>query len=193
LDTDESIAKALFDLHIWAVINLTKAFIPLLKTAHGTVINISSVVTKVNIPFMGIYSASKAALDSISDAMRLELGALDISTIIVTAGGVQTKIFDNTERFKIPEGSYYFNHKEEIEALKNKTPPESMNATVFAKDVANKVMKRKKPARIWAGEKAGLVWFLTAFFPVSITDWISLKATGLAPYLSYPGNQKKGD
>jgi len=172
------------------VINLTKAFTPLLKTVHGTVVNISSVASKVNMPFMGIYNASKAALDSISDTMRLELGALGISTVIVTAGGVQTKIYDNTERFNIPEGSQYFSNKKEIEAIRSKPPPTSMKASVFAKDVANKVMSKNKPARIWAGDQAGFAWFVITFFPVSFSDWMVLRVTGLAPYLSYQGNQK---
>lgn len=52
---DDSIeeAKTLFDVNVWAPLKLSKAFSPMLITAKGTIVNISSVSGYINIPWMG--------------------------------------------------------------------------------------------------------------------------------------------
>jgi NAD(P)-dependent dehydrogenase (short-subunit alcohol dehydrogenase family) len=185
LDAKLATAKRLFDVNFWAVIAVTQAFAPLLKVAQGTVLNISSAATKINIPFMGIYAASKAALESVSDAMRLELRVAGISTVIVETASVKTRIFENTDALDIPPTSYHAPHKAEIEKLRGSPPPDSIDADVFAKIVASKALKSNKPIRIWAGGSAGMGWFVSTFLPTSSGDWLAVKILGFGPYLKY--------
>jgi short-subunit dehydrogenase len=63
---------------------------------HGTIINISSVVGHLPVPYMGAYSATKHALNSISEAARLELDSSAIRVISVCPGYVQTNFGANT-------------------------------------------------------------------------------------------------
>lgn len=53
LDTDMDYAKQCFDTNFWSVIKLSQAFVPMLKEARGTIVNISSVAAVLNTPWLG--------------------------------------------------------------------------------------------------------------------------------------------
>jgi NAD(P)-dependent dehydrogenase (short-subunit alcohol dehydrogenase family) len=72
---------------------VVQAFLPLLRAGHGRVINISAPTARLPVPFMAPISASKAALASLSDALRLELAAWGIPVCVVVPGGTDTQIF----------------------------------------------------------------------------------------------------
>jgi len=83
------------------VISVTRAFAELLGATkdsknHGKVINISSVSGKIALPFVAPYSASKHALEAISDSLRKELMLYGIDVVIVEPGPVKTPIWDKT-------------------------------------------------------------------------------------------------
>jgi NAD(P)-dependent dehydrogenase (short-subunit alcohol dehydrogenase family) len=72
---------------------VVQAFLPLLRAGHGRVINISAPTARLPVPFMAPISASKAALASLSDALRLELAAWGIPVCVVEPGATDTQIF----------------------------------------------------------------------------------------------------
>jgi len=72
---------------------VVQAFLPLLRAGHGRVINISAPTARLPMPFMAPISASKAALASLSDALRLELAAWGIPVCVVEPGATDTQIF----------------------------------------------------------------------------------------------------
>ena len=82
---------------------VTQAFAPLLgvdrsrKGASGRIVMISSVGGKNAMPFLGAYSASKFALEGMSELLRRELMPFGIDVIIVAPGTVQTPIWDKAD------------------------------------------------------------------------------------------------
>lgn len=70
-----------------------QAFAPLLRTGHGRVINVSAPTARVHMPFLGALVGSKAALNAMSDAVRLELDAWDIPVVVIEPGSTDTQIF----------------------------------------------------------------------------------------------------
>ena len=82
---------------------VTQAFAPLLgvdrsrKGASGRIVMISSVGGKNAMPFLGAYSASKFALEGMSESLRRELMPFGIDVIIVAPGTVQTPIWDKAD------------------------------------------------------------------------------------------------
>jgi len=62
---------------------------------HGRIVNISSVVGRMSLPFMGIYSASKFALEAVSDALRVELSQDRIAVCLVEPGPIRTSFSTN--------------------------------------------------------------------------------------------------
>jgi short-subunit dehydrogenase len=81
-----------FEVNLFGLQELTNLFIPVFrKQGHGRIVNVSSVVGRLSLPFMGIYSASKFALEAISDAMRVELSGNQITVSLIEPGPIQTR------------------------------------------------------------------------------------------------------
>jgi len=71
---------------------LTQACMPLLRHGKGRIIFVSSVNGRLAVPFLGPYAASKAALISISDTLRLELAPWGMPVSVLIVGSVRTPI-----------------------------------------------------------------------------------------------------
>lgn len=85
LDTDMAMAREVFDVNVFGLLEVTRTFTPLLMEAKGTIVNIGSVVGRMPIPFQGIYNASKAAVEHLSRQLRVELAPFDIKVVHVRA------------------------------------------------------------------------------------------------------------
>ncbi|KAE8326091.1 short chain dehydrogenase/reductase [Aspergillus sergii] len=93
MEVDLAEARATFETNLFAVINMCQTFLPLLKKAQGTIIQIGSVAGVIPYVFGSVYNASKVALHSFSDTLRVELvpsGSVNVTTIVT--GGVQSRI-----------------------------------------------------------------------------------------------------
>lgn len=84
--------EALFRVNVMGVIDLTQRFLPLLRQARGRIVNISSANGKLSFPFCSFYSASKFALEALSDALRVELQPWAIEVSVVEPGVMRTDI-----------------------------------------------------------------------------------------------------
>ncbi|MDH3981348.1 MAG: SDR family NAD(P)-dependent oxidoreductase [Kiritimatiellaceae bacterium] len=85
-----------FEVNLFGLQELTNRCIPVFQAqGYGRIVNISSVVGRLALPFMGIYSASKFALEAISDAQRVELSPDSISVSLVEPGPIRTKFSTN--------------------------------------------------------------------------------------------------
>lgn len=62
---------------------LTQAALPMLKQARGSVVNIGAISAHLTVPFYGPIAASKSALASLNDAMRLEFAQYGIEVILI--------------------------------------------------------------------------------------------------------------
>jgi NAD(P)-dependent dehydrogenase (short-subunit alcohol dehydrogenase family) len=70
----------------------TRWFLPLLRRGRGRIVNMGSINGQLPLPYWAAYSASKAALASLSDALRLELAPWDIGVTVLTLGAFATDI-----------------------------------------------------------------------------------------------------
>src|SRR5688572_3013149 len=77
---------------------VTQAFLPLIRQAHGRIINISSVGGQLATPFNGAYSATKFALEALSDALRLELASWGIHVAVIEPSVIATATSDKLVR-----------------------------------------------------------------------------------------------
>ena len=88
------------EVNLVAQLAVTQAFAPLLgadrtrRGRPGRIINISSVSGKIGAPFVGAYTASKHALEGMSDSLRRELMLYGIDVIVVAPGAIATPIWD---------------------------------------------------------------------------------------------------
>jgi len=80
-----------FNINVLGLLLVTQAAVPLFPATGGSVINISSIVAKNAIPGSSVYSATKAAVDSITRVLSAELGAKQIRVNSINPGMVETE------------------------------------------------------------------------------------------------------
>lgn len=96
--------EAHFEVNVFGLLRATQAFVPLLGMDEsltgpsGRIVNITSVGGRLASPFLGAYTATKHAVESMTDSLRRELVLFGIDAIAVGPGAVKTPIWDKAER-----------------------------------------------------------------------------------------------
>ncbi len=89
-------ARAQFETNFFGVVRMVKEVLPIMRGQRsGRIINVSSLASLAPIPFMGIYSASKFAVDGYTEALRLEVSPLGILVSQVEPGFLHTPMMAN--------------------------------------------------------------------------------------------------
>jgi len=92
--TDIDELRRILEVNTLAPLRMIQGCLPLLREGRGRVVNISSMNGYISLPMVGAYSASKFALEALSDALRIELRPWNIPISLVRPGQVGTAIFD---------------------------------------------------------------------------------------------------
>ncbi|MEM9428312.1 MAG: SDR family oxidoreductase [Pseudomonadota bacterium] len=88
--------RRLFDINVFGVQRMIRAVLPEMRArGNGLILNISSLLGRVALPFYGPYNASKWALEAMSENYRAELSAFGVDIAIVEPGGFPTRFIDN--------------------------------------------------------------------------------------------------
>ncbi|HEY8278427.1 MAG TPA: SDR family oxidoreductase [Bdellovibrionota bacterium] len=88
-----------FEVNVFGLVRITQALLPFIRATRGRIVNVSSVSGLATSPYMGPYSASKFAVEAISDALRRELRQFGCKVIVVEPGPIATPIWEkNLER-----------------------------------------------------------------------------------------------
>lgn len=89
--------RAIFEANLFGWHELTRAVLPhMLARGEGRIINNSSVLGFVALPFRGAYNATKFALEGLTDTLRLELGKTPIKLVLIQPGPIRTHIRQNS-------------------------------------------------------------------------------------------------
>lgn len=82
-----------FETNFFGLLEFTKKVLPfMLENNQGRIVNISSVSGLISLPLIGAYSATKYAVEAITDALRMELWNTNIKVVTVNPGLVETNI-----------------------------------------------------------------------------------------------------
>src|SRR5678809_1638486 len=84
------------EVNVIGQIAVTQAFLPLLRRGHGRIVNMGSIAGRGTIPLLGPYSASKYALEALTDALRMELQPWGIQVSIIEPGAIATPIWEKS-------------------------------------------------------------------------------------------------
>lgn len=82
-----------FEINVFGQVAVTQVVLPLLRAAHGRVVNVGAPTGDISLPLLGPLAASKAALHSLNDTLRMELGPQGISVSLIVPGALETEIF----------------------------------------------------------------------------------------------------
>lgn len=175
-----------FSTNVFAPVALTKACLPLLRKAASEqqpaqVVNIGSVSGILTTPFSGAYCATKAALHSLTDALRMELAPFNIDVITVQPGAIQSSFGKNSLASLdglLEEGSLYSPVRSFIEARANASQDNPTPAADFANTLIAQLMSKPAPV-IRIGNGSTALPFLKRWVPLSLLDRILKKKFGL--------------
>jgi len=87
-------AKVVFDTNVIGLLRVTRAVLPSMRQKRdGLIINIGSILGRVTFPFLGIYGASKFAVEALTDSVRYEVSQLGVEVVEVQPSGYPTNFF----------------------------------------------------------------------------------------------------
>ena len=180
--TSDSDAKKQFNTNFFGTMNMNRAVLPIMRAQEidpklkrrGLILITSSVMGIYPIPYQGMYTASKFALEGMAGSLKLELKSFDIAVTVIEPGDVKTG-FTNQRVFTEPKDSPYYSICEKsVEKMahdeQNGLPPESV-AKLYL-DAANR--KRNKHAVV-SGFSYKFLVFLKRLFPTRFMYWVLSK------------------
>jgi NAD(P)-dependent dehydrogenase (short-subunit alcohol dehydrogenase family) len=95
-DVSREALRRQFEVNLFGMQELTNAFIPLFRRqGYGRIVNVSSMVGRTSLPFFGAYSATKFAMEAVSDALRIELRGSGIAVSLIEPGPIATAFGNN--------------------------------------------------------------------------------------------------
>lgn len=101
--TKEDITK-LFNLNLIGTVQMITAVMPTMRMHRkGQIINISSIGSEMGLPFRGFYSASKSALDKVTEAMRYEIHTFGVKICSLHLGDIKTNIANHRVKSKVSQ------------------------------------------------------------------------------------------
>ncbi len=100
-DTSTEMVKALFDTNFFGVYRVLQEVLPVMRQqSEGLIINMSSIGGIIGLPFQGIYSASKFAVEGLSEALYKELSMSAIKVVLIEPGDFKTEFGANRQNIK---------------------------------------------------------------------------------------------
>ena len=192
LDIDFAEVQSVFESNVFAVMRLCQAFAPLLIQSKGTIINIGSVAARIPYVFGSVYNASKGALHTYSDTLRVELAPFEVKVIVVvTTGGVRSNIC-RTHR-ELSESSMYLPLDAEYKRRQLHPQEVVMDTAVYAAKVVKAVLKPYPANSVWKGSQASKVWLLLTVFPRIFWDYYFAMLFNMGKLAKFVKAQRKSD
>lgn len=175
------------EVNVIGQVAVIQAVLPLVRTARGRIVNMSSVSGIVAAPFLGPYCASKHALEAISDSLRVELRRWGIRVSLVEPGSVNTPIWEKSRAsaeellHKMPPTAESL-YGEDFDAARKATEEmarQAMPVDRVVRAVVHALTARRPKTRYPVGTDTRLVAAVWHLFSDRLHDWFMRRALGL--------------
>ncbi|MEQ9298337.1 MAG: SDR family oxidoreductase [Cyclobacteriaceae bacterium] len=177
---DTKVIQGVFNVNVVGLLAVTKAFLPLLRSSKGRIINIGSSAGYLAFPGACAYCGSKFAVRAITDALRLEFKHFGIKVILVSPGAVESAIWDKGKAYKedlrdkadMEIGQRYDTLRRFGDSLY--TDLKKIPAIEAAKVVAE-ALTSAHPKRYYVVGKDAKGARKVSYLPAALLDWIILR------------------
>jgi len=162
--------KKQFDVNFFGVVNVIQRILPIFReNKSGHIINIGSVAGYIPIPFQSMYSASKFALESLSETLCMELKKFNIKVSLVEPGDTKTNFTSSRELAGDKNIEVYYN-PECDNAIKQmeKDEQNGYSPKRVAKAALKVAKKSNPPVRVTVGFSYKLFYLLTKILPTKL-------------------------
>jgi NAD(P)-dependent dehydrogenase (short-subunit alcohol dehydrogenase family) len=174
-----------YETNVIAPMAVTAQAMPLLRAAvtrngGAVVANVGSIVGLFTTPFAAAYCSSKAAVHSLTDALRMELKPFGIHVVSIQPGGVRSSFGHHAEAaIRLPENSIYRSAEAGIRARAQAGQQDATPAESFVVPVVEALLRNSPPRVIRGGVNSVRVPLLKRLLPASMFDAQLSKLFGL--------------
>ncbi|UCB56217.1 MAG: SDR family oxidoreductase [Thiotrichales bacterium] len=184
-DLSREAIRAQFETNLFGWLELTNLLLPVMRTqGYGRIIQNSSVLGFVAMPFRGAYNASKYAIEGLSDTLRLELKDTDIHVSLVEPGPILSRFRANAlqalqQHIDIENSVHSERYQRVLERLTKEGPaaPFTLPPEAVLKAVIRALESRKPRARYYVTFPTYLFGYLKRVLPVRTLDTILRQAS----------------
>jgi NAD(P)-dependent dehydrogenase (short-subunit alcohol dehydrogenase family) len=179
------------EVNLFGHVAVTQGFLPLIRRGGGRIVNVGSIGGRMALPLHGAYSASKFAIEGLTDALRLELRQWGIYVCLVDPGATASAIFAKTLDAiddltgTIDEDAYAL-YREQVAAVRAfvvKTATDTAPPAEVARAIAHALTSRKPKTRYLAGKGATEAALLAHTLSDRLKDKAIAKEVGIPdPY-----------
>ena len=163
-------AQTIFDTNFFGVVRMTRAVLPVMREQKsGLILNISSVLGLLPMPFGALYSASKHALEGYSESLDHELRTQGIRVSLIEPAYTKTSLGINLLEADA-KISAYDHIREKLHQHMIKAINKSDDPSVVAKTILKVINNPQKLARYTSGKTAKRLKNIRRFAPVKIFD-----------------------
>jgi NAD(P)-dependent dehydrogenase (short-subunit alcohol dehydrogenase family) len=115
-DTPVAVAQAQFNTNVFGVMRVCQRVLPLMRRQRsGLILNVTSIAGELSLPFQGLYSATKFAVEGLSEALRAEVRPFGIHVVLVQPGDFRTGFTDARRTVETPDSAYAARSRHAIE------------------------------------------------------------------------------
>lgn len=180
--TDADLRKQ-YETNVFGLMSMTRAFVPQMRErGDGRVINVGSIGGRITFPLMGAYNSTKYAVESLSDALRVELAPFGIAVSIVEPGPIKTEFNDvamETINRESVDGSVYAPVLATAAAFKRKFEANSAGPEVTTNAIAHAALARRPRVRYVVPFSASIMLAILGWMPTRLVDALFRAVSGL--------------
>ena len=178
-DVALSEARQQFEVNLFGLARLTQLVLPHMRKQHqGKIINVSSMGGRFTSYFGAWYHATKYALESFSDALRMEVKAFGIDIVLIEPGGIKTDwgiIAADHLAVSAKDGAYARAAEKTADGLRRQYSGKMMSdPMIIAKTIAKAIAKKHPKPRYLIGFGAKPLVFLHTILPTRLFDNIMM-------------------
>jgi NAD(P)-dependent dehydrogenase (short-subunit alcohol dehydrogenase family) len=162
-------ARAQFETNVIGTLTVLRAALPHLRRARGRVVVVGSLAGRAPIPFQSHYSGTKAALDAITLALRMEVAPFGVGVSLVEPGDIATPFNENMDWGEGGD-STYAERQRSCERVVRESLPKAPGPDVVAAVILRALTARRPRVRYAVGPDSLLVPAGRRLLP----DWLSL-------------------
>lgn len=162
-------AKRQFDVNFFGMVCSVQNALPLLKSAKGRIVNISSVAAVLPLPFQTFYSAAKAAMNAYSLALANEVKRFGINVCCVMPGDINTGFTAARSKNEAGDNTYNGAIGRSVSKMEQ-DEKNGMEVIYVARRIARIATKKKSKLIITIGKKYRLFVVLAKFLPTPMVN-----------------------
>jgi NAD(P)-dependent dehydrogenase (short-subunit alcohol dehydrogenase family) len=163
-------ARDQFEINVMGTLTVLRASLPHLRQAKGRVVIVGSLAGRAPIPFQAHYSATKAALDALTLALRLEVAPFGMRVSLVEPGDIRTP-FNAHMDWGVAGPAAYTERRAACERVVRESLPKAPAPEIVADVIHRSLAARRPRVRYTVGPDSRLVPLGRRLLP----DWLSLE------------------